>query len=46
MNLPPADSVVAATSIEERCDALIGNDALLTRRLTDIEYLYLGEYTT
>ena len=45
-NLPSIDSVIAATSIEERCDALIGNDALLARRLTDIEYLYLGEYIT
>jgi len=29
--------------VEAGCDALVGNDALCARRVTDIPYVYLDE---
>lgn len=42
--LAPLDAIIAATAIEERCDAIIGNDAMMAARLTPIPYLYLNDY--
>ena len=39
-----ADAIIAATAIEERCDAIIGNDARLASRITGVPYLYLADY--
>ena len=42
--LAPLDSLIAATALEEQCDAIIGNDLTMASRLTEIPYLYLNEY--
>jgi predicted nucleic acid-binding protein len=42
--LAPMDSLIAATAIEERCDAIIGNDSRMASRLSGIRYLYLHDY--
>ncbi len=39
-----ADAVIVATALEERCDELIGNDAAMARRTTEIPYLYMEDY--
>ena len=38
------DAIIAATAVEERCEALIGNDAELASRMFGLPYLYLGHY--
>ena len=38
------DAVIAATAMEERCDAIIGNDGMFASRVTGIPYLYLDDY--
>ncbi|MDO8750016.1 MAG: PIN domain-containing protein [Dehalococcoidia bacterium] len=38
------DSVIAATALEERCDAIIGNDVDMARRVNTIPYLCLDDY--
>ena len=42
--LSAIDAIIVATALEEQCDAIIGNDSLIARRVTDIPYLYLGDY--
>ncbi|MBI2873242.1 MAG: type II toxin-antitoxin system VapC family toxin [Chloroflexi bacterium] len=42
--LSPLDAIVVATALEERCDAIIGNDSLIASRLTGIPYLYMDDY--
>ena len=42
--LKPPDAIVVATALEERCDAIIGNDSIIASRQTGIPYLYLGDY--
>ncbi len=44
--LAPLDSIVVATALEERCDAIIGNDSLIASRNLGIPYLYLNDYVT
>lgn len=38
------DAIIAATALEERCEALIGNDKIMASRLRGIPYLYLDDY--
>ncbi len=38
------DAIIVATAIEERCDAIIGNDAAMASQVTGIPYLYLEDY--
>lgn len=38
------DAIIAATALEEKCDALIGNDAMMASRFVGIPYLYLQNY--
>lgn len=38
------DSVIAATALEERCDAIIGNDVDMAQRVIRIPYLCLEDY--
>ena len=40
----PMDAIIVATAVEERCDAIIGNDSMMAARTTDIPYLYLNDY--
>ncbi len=40
------DAIVVATAIEERCDALIGNDGDMFRGVPGIPYLHLDNYVT
>ena len=40
------DSLIAATAVVERCDAIIGNDADFARRSTEVPYLRLDRYTS
>ena len=42
--LLPMDAIIVATAVEERCDAIIGNDSMMAARTTDIPYLYLNDY--
>jgi len=35
-SLPLVDAIIAATAVEERCDAIIGNDARLAARITGV----------
>lgn len=37
------DAFIVATAVEGSCDALVGNDSLCARRVTDIPYVYLDE---
>ena len=37
-------AIIVATALEERCDAIIGNDSIIASRLTGIPYLYLDDY--
>ncbi len=39
-----ADAVVAATALEERCDAIIGNDGRMASRARGVQHLYLDDY--
>lgn len=38
------DAIIVATALEERCDAIIGNDARIASRITGIPYLLLDDY--
>ena len=38
------DAIMVATAIEERCDALIGNDSDMSRDLQGLPYLRLDNY--
>ena len=38
------DAIIVATALEERCDALIGNDAAMAQRVTGIPYLHMDNY--
>lgn len=42
--LPLPDAIIVATALEERCDAIIGNDVTMARRPTGIQYLLLDNY--
>ena len=42
--LLPMDAIIVATAIEERCDAIIGNDSVIASCVTEIPYLYLNDY--
>ena len=42
--LDPLDAIIVATALEERCDAIIGNDSVIASRSTGIPYLYLDDY--
>ena len=42
--LAPLDAIVVATALEERCDAIIGNDSMIASRPTGIPYFYLDDY--
>ncbi len=38
------DAIVLATALEDRCDAIIGNDVSMANRFGDIPYLLLENY--
>jgi predicted nucleic acid-binding protein len=42
--LRPLDALIAATALEEQCDAIIGNDHQMARHLIQIPYLCLDDY--
>ena len=42
LSLP--DATIVATALEDRCDALIGNDSSVARYASGIPYLYLNDY--
>ncbi len=44
IRLSPPDAIIVATALEERCDAIIGNDSIIASRATSIPYLYLDDY--
>ena len=44
IRLSPPDAIIVATALEERCDAIIGNDSVIASRATGIPYLYLDDY--
>ena len=43
-NLKVPDAIIAATAAVERCDAIIGNDAEVARRSTEVPYLQLSGF--
>ena len=42
--LSPMDAIIVATALEERCDAIIGNDSIIASRSIGIPYLYLDDH--
>ncbi|MBI4297956.1 MAG: type II toxin-antitoxin system VapC family toxin [Chloroflexi bacterium] len=42
--LPTPDAIIVATALEERCDAIIGNDSYMAHQVKGIPYLYLEDY--
>jgi predicted nucleic acid-binding protein len=46
LDLALPDSIVVASAVWSRCDALIGNDKTCARRVTEIPYIYLDEAVT
>ena len=40
------DAVIVATALEERCDALIGNDAAMVGHTFGLPYVYMGGYAS
>ena len=48
IRLSPLDSIIVATGLEERCDAIIGNDSMIAShsRTVGIPYLYLDDYVS
>lgn len=42
--LGAVDALIAATAIEERCGAIIGNDVDMANRLVGVSYLLLDRY--
>ena len=43
-HLTPLDAIIVATALEDRCDAIIGNDSVIASQTTGIPYLYLDDY--
>ena len=44
--LSASDAVVVATALEERCDAIIGNDWRMASRTKGVRHLYLDDYVS
>jgi predicted nucleic acid-binding protein len=44
MRLSAMDSIVVATAVEERADAIIGNDVLVANRVIGIPYILLDDF--
>ena len=46
--LAPLDAIIVATGLEERCDAIVGNDSMIASRSRDvgIPYIYLDDYVS
>jgi len=40
------DAIIVATALEERCDAIIGNDSVIASQAVGIPYLYLNDYVS
>jgi predicted nucleic acid-binding protein len=40
------DAIIVATALEDRCDAIIGNDIQVASRFSEIPYLLLENYLT
>ena len=40
------DAVIVATALEERCDALVGNDAAMVGNTFGLSYVYMGDYVS
>ena len=38
------DAIIAATALDQRCDAIVGNDILMSTRLQEPPYLVLDDY--
>ena len=45
-SLPLPDALIAATALEERCDAMIGNDRRMASQLMEIPYISLNDYVS
>ena len=43
-NLSGLDAIIVATCLEDRCDAIVGNDSVIASRHLGIPYLYLDDY--
>ena len=43
-HLSAQDGIIVATGLEERCDAIIGNDSVIASCRLGIPYLYLDDY--
>lgn len=39
-----ADAIIAATAVEQRCEAIIGNDREMATRFLEVSYILLGDY--
>lgn len=42
--LASLDAIIVATSLEEHCDAIVGNDSMVASRPLGINYIYLDDY--
>lgn len=42
--ISPPDAIIVATALEERCDAIIGNDYVVALRMIGIPYICLDDY--
>lgn len=42
--LAALDSIIVATALNTRCDAIVGNDAVIASKITGIPYLYLNDF--
>jgi predicted nucleic acid-binding protein len=40
------DAIIVATALEERCDAIVGNDAAMAQQVREIPYLYMENYVS
>ena len=38
------DAIIAASALEDRCDAIVGNDRKMAERVSGVPYLYLDDY--
>ena len=38
------DAMIVATALEERCDAIVGNDAAMAQQVRELPYLYMENY--
>jgi predicted nucleic acid-binding protein len=43
LNLRLGDAVIISTALVSGCDAVVGNDRKVARRVTGIPYIYLGD---